>query len=267
VLEMTAEQADQFARFVNDGGVLYASGPSSLDRFAKEGPRYLLEEVLGVRYVGKLGTKITYLTPEDDELKKVIWPQHEVTQWGPMIQAEATSGAEVLATATLPWVAPELGHSIGSHFSSIHSNPPNPRPGTNPAVVVKSYGRGKAIWVAAPIESSSNAVSASVVLSLLKRSLPGPYKFEAETHPSIEMTLFHQPDKKRLLAGLLNMQEQLPLIAVPAKVKVQLPPGRRLSAVALLPDRKPIPARLAGPYVEFQLEPFEALAMALIEYR
>ena len=162
VLEMTAEQANQFARFVNDGGILYASGPSSLDRFDKNGPRYLLEEVLGVRYQGKLGTKITYLTPEDDELKKVIWPQHEVTQMGPMIQAEAASGAEILATVTLPWVAPELGHSIGSHFSSIHSNPPNPTPGTNPAVVMKSYGKGKAIWVAAPIESSSNAVSANV---------------------------------------------------------------------------------------------------------
>ena len=104
------------------------------------------------------------------------------------------------------------------------------------------------------------------VLSLLKRTLPGPYKFEAETHSSVEMTLFHQPDKKRLLAGLLNMQEQLPLIAVPAAVRVQLPPGRLLTAVTQLPDLKPIPAKMVGPYVEFQLEPFEALAMALIEY-
>ena len=267
VLEMTAEQADQFARFVRDGGVLYASGPSSLDRFDKKGPRYLLEEVLGVRYQGALGTKITYLTPKDEQLRKVIWPQHEVTQWGPMIHAEAVSGAEVLATVTLPWVSPELGHSIGSHFSSIHSNPPNPTPGTHPAAVLNSYGKGKALWVAAPIESSSNAVSAQVVLSLLKRILPGPYKFEVDTHPSIEMTLFRQPDKKRLLAGLLNMQEQLPLIAMPATVRVQLPPGHSLSAVTLLPDRKPIPAKLAGPYVEFRLEPFEALAMAIIEYR
>jgi hypothetical protein len=252
---------------VNEGGVLYASGPSSLDRFDKKGPRYLLEEVLGVRYQGKLGTKVTYLAPKDEELRKVIWPQDQMTHMGPMIQAEAMSGAEVLATVTLPWVAPELGHVIGSHFSSIHSDPPALTPGTNPAVVVKSYGKGQAIWVAAPIEASSNLVNARVMVNLLKRILPGPYKFEVETHPSVEMTLFHQAEKKRLLAGLLNLQEQLPLIPVGATVRVQLPLGRRVSAVLHLPDRKAIPIQTVGPYVQFHLEPFEALAMALIEYQ
>ena len=55
VLEMTAEQADQFRKFVEAGGVLYASGPSSLDRFDKNGPRFLLEDVFGVRYTGNRG--------------------------------------------------------------------------------------------------------------------------------------------------------------------------------------------------------------------
>ena len=267
VLEMTAEQATQFGRFVNEGGILYASGPSSLDRLDRKGPRYRLEEVLGVRYQGKLGTKVTYLTPKDEELRKVIWPQDQMTHMGPMIQAEAMSGAEVLATVTLPLVAPELGHVIGSHFAAIHSDPPALTPGTNPGVVVKSYGKGKAIWVAAPIEASSEMVNARVMVNLLKRLLPGPYKFEVETHPSVEMTLFHQAEKKRLLAGLLNLQEQLPLIPVAATVRVQLPSGRRVSAVVHLPDREAIPIRTVGPYVQFHLEPFEALAMALIEYQ
>lgn len=63
VFEMTTDQAAQFRRFVQDGGVLYASGPSSLDRFDPNGPRFLLQDVLGVQYSGKLGTKVTYLTP------------------------------------------------------------------------------------------------------------------------------------------------------------------------------------------------------------
>ncbi len=267
VLEMTAEQASQFAQFVNEGGVLYASGPSSLDRLDREGPRYLLEEVLGVRYQGKLGTRVSYLTPKDEELRKVIWPQDQLTYMGPMIQAEAMNVAKVLATVTLPWVAPELGRSIGSQFASIHSNPPAPTPGANPAVVMNSYGKGKAIWVAAPIEASSNMVNARVMVNLLKRTLPGPYKFEVETHPSVEMTLFHQAEKKRLLAGLLNLQEQLPLIPVGATVRVQVPSGQQVSAVLHLPDRKAIATQAVGPYVQFRLEPFEALAMALIEYQ
>ena len=58
VLEMTAEQAAQFRHFVEAGGVLYASGPSSLDRFDKNGPRFLLEDVFGVRYTGTVGGKL-----------------------------------------------------------------------------------------------------------------------------------------------------------------------------------------------------------------
>jgi hypothetical protein len=33
-----------------------------------------------------------------------------------------------------------------------------------------------------------------------------------------------------------------------------------------LPDRKAIPIQTVGTYVQFRLEPFEALAMALVEY-
>ena len=266
VLEMTEEQAAQFGRFVVEGGALYASGPSSLDRFDRRGPRYLLEEVLGVRYQGKLGTKVTYLTPSDEELRKLIWPQDHLTHMGPMVQAEAQSGTTVLATVTLPFVAPELGQVVGSHFAAIHSDPPALRPGTHPALVINSYGKGKAIWVAAPIEAHNASLNAQMMVYLLKRALPGPYKFEVETHPSVEMTLFHQAEKQRLLAGLLNLQEELPLISVGATVRVLVPSGRRVSVVSHLPDRKAIPTRFIGPYVQFQLEPFAALAMALIEY-
>ena len=54
VVELTAAQAEAFRKFVADGGVLYASGPSSVDRLMAPTPRFLLEDVLGVRYKGKL---------------------------------------------------------------------------------------------------------------------------------------------------------------------------------------------------------------------
>jgi len=120
--------------------------------------------------------------------------------------------------------------------------------------------------VAAPIESSSEAVNARLVAALLKRALPGPYQFEVETHPSVEMTLFHQEEKKRLLAALLTMQEQLPPIPVTATVRVQAPSGKKVTAVLQLPERKPLKFKTAGAYVQFDLEPFDSLSMALIEY-
>jgi hypothetical protein len=266
VLELTAEQAAQFRTFVDQGGVLYASGPSSLDRFNKTGPRYLLEDVLGVRYKGKLGTQVTYLTLKD-ELKKIIRPQNEIIHNGLMIQAEALPGAEVLGTVTLPYVDPETIHAIGSHFAQIISDPPALTPGTDPGLVINSFGRGKAVWVADPIEASSHAVNARLILSLLHRVLPGPYHFEVEAHPSVEMTLYHQPENQRLLAGLLNMRQQLPPIPLGATVQVHVPSGRRATRVVRIPDRKTIPFEKAGPYVKFRIEPFEVLAMAIVEYQ
>jgi hypothetical protein len=288
VFEMTAAQAERFRAFVHAGGVLYASGPSSLDRFNPNGPRFLLEDVFGVSYQGVLGGAVkrmeggagkseageqtseawrsswTYLSPQDPALKKLLWPQTELSYAGPMTKVTALPGAEILATVTLPFVPPALGRPIGSHFGAIHSNPPNPVPGIDPGIVANTFGQGKAIWVAAPIETSAEAVNARVVAALVKRDLPAPYHFEVETHPSVEMTLFHQKEQKRLLVGLLTMQDELPAFPVSATVRV-LAPGK-VKAVLQLPARRPLKFSAAAPYVEFALDPFNSLSMALVEY-
>jgi hypothetical protein len=290
LLEITAAQADQFRQFVEAGGAVYASGPSSLDRFEKNGPRFLLEDVFGVRYAGTVGGKLqvtaggaggtfsgeatpeawrtswTYLSPKDEVVQKLLWPQKELSFPGPMLRATSLPGAEVLATITLPFAPPDQGKPIGSRFGAIHSNPPALTPGTDPGLVWNTFGKGRAVWAAAPIESSTEAVNARLVLALLKRLLPGPYHFEADTHPSVEMTLFHQQDKKRMLAGLLTMQQQLPPFPAAATVRVRVPSGKKITAVSHLPERKPLKFKTTGPHVQFDLEPFDALSMALIEY-
>ena len=290
VLEMTAAQAAEFRKFVEAGGALYASGPSSLDRFDKDGPRFLLEDVFGVRYMGTVGAPLagieggagrsysgestpdawryswTFLSPKDEAVEKLIWPQKEFSYPGPMLKAMTLPGAEVLATITLPFAPPAQGRPIGSRFGAIHSNPPALTPGTDPGIVWNTYGKGRAVWVAAPIENSTEAVNARLVGALLKRALPGPCHFEADTHPSVEMTLFHQEEKKRLVAGLLTMQQQLPALPVTATVRVQMPAGKKPTAVLHLPERKPLKFKTAGAYVQFDLEPFTSLSMALIEY-
>ncbi|MCE5306152.1 MAG: hypothetical protein LLG20_00770, partial [Acidobacteriales bacterium] len=108
-----------------------------------------------------------------------------------MIQVKAQPGTEVPATVTLPFVDPAVGRVIGSRFAAIHSNPPALTAGTDPAVVVK----GRTVWVAAPVESSSEAVNAKLFLALLDRILQRPYHLEVDTHPAVEATLFHQPER------------------------------------------------------------------------
>jgi len=80
------------------------------------------------------------------------------------------------------------------------------------------------------------------------------------------MTLFHQPERKRLLAGLLNLQRQLPQVPVPATVRVQPLPGQRVRRVLRLPQQTPVTFVDAKPYIEFRVEPFDTLAMFALDY-
>ena len=266
VLEMTPEQAERFRAFVRSGGVLYASGPSSLQIVDQPAPRFLLEDVLGVRYVGQLGTSMTYLAPSDAEVARLIWPQEHASFPGSMVKAESQAGAEVLATVTLPYVTPDQGYAIGAHFAQIWSNPPALVAGKDPAIVVNSFGKGKAIWVAAPIEKLTGAAAGALVRHLLRTALPGPYKFEADANHNVEITIYHQETNQRLLVGLLNMQEEPPAVPVDATIRVQIPPGGKARRVALLPEQKEMAFTEAGPYVQFHLPAFDAFAMVLVEY-
>ena len=269
VLEMTSDQASIFREFVRKGGVLYASGISSMSTPNAEGDgeqRLLLGDVLGVRYVGKLGGRTTYLSTENKELHDAIWPQENMGFSGSMVKVQAEPGVEVLATVTLPFVDPEAGTALNTHFAQIWSNPPDAQPGHDPGIVINTFGKGKAIWIAAPLESRGDAVNARIFGLLLKRVLQPPYQFEADTDRAVEVTLFHQQDRQRLLVGMLNLQMQVPTIAVAATIRVQIPAGHRARRVSLLPEQKDAIFSAAGPYISFQVPSFKLVCMALVEY-
>lgn len=278
VIEMTDRQANEFREFVRNGGILYASGPSSLSAPDQGKPRFLLEDVFAVRYLGRFGNsrptssdsnplvRPSYLSPGDREIETLIWPQQNLTLPGPVVKGESRPTAEVLATLTLPFVDPDVGYSIGTHFAQIWSNPPAKTPGLDPAIVVNSFGKGKCIWVAAPIESLTDDVDAKLFTYLLLRALPGPFKFEAETDRAVEVTLLHQVESRRMLVGLLNLQDRAPTIPVGATVRVCIPQGAAVKGIFHLPDHGEMRFERAGQYVEFHVPPFKIMAMAMVEY-
>jgi hypothetical protein len=266
IREMTAGQAALFRNFVAGGGLLYASGATSLDPLPGAQRRFQLEDVLGVRFQGFIGTKCTYLTPSDERLRTSVLPQQNVTFPGKMVKAEALPGAEMLATITLPFVAPEEGTRINRRFAQIWSDPPALEPGTDPGIVVHSYGKGKTIWVGAPIESSEHIGNRNMVASLLRRFVPGPPVFELDAAPWLEMTLMRRNDERTLLAGLVNLQNQAPPVPVGAVVRVRAPEGASITRVRQLPGRGQIPHSVKGPFVEFRVPPFDKLTMFLLDY-
>ena len=266
VLEMTAEQADIFREFVRNGGSLYASAVSSMAVAGEGKERFLLADVLGVRYMGKSGGSTTYLSVTDKELFETIWPQENLGFRGSMVKAHAQPGATVLATVTLPFVDPEAGTALNSRFAQIWSDPPAPHAGSDPGIVINNFGKGKSVWVAAPLESRADAVDARVFEFLLKLILQPPFKFEADTDPAVEVTLFHQKDRHRLLVGMLNLQAQVPAIPVAAAIRVLVPSGSKVRKVSLLPEEKTVKFSHSGSYVSFHVPEFKLVRMALVDY-
>jgi hypothetical protein len=266
VIEMKEEEAAIFREFVRKGGILYASGSSSMSAPGDGEQRFLLEDVLGVRYVGTVGDQATYLSPCDKELTGAIWPQENITFAEPMVKVQAGRIAEILATVTLPFVDPDAGNALNTRFAQIWSNPPASQPGNDPGIVINTFGSGKSIWVAAPLESRGNDVDARIFQLLLMRILQPPYKFEADTSRAVEITCFHQRDRRRLLIGMINLQAQVPTIPVAATVRVQVPAGHRARSVHLLPEQRELPLSSSGPYVSFQVPAFSLVRMVLVNY-
>ncbi len=266
IREMSLEQAARFREFVANGGVLYASGATSLDPVAASSPKFQLEDVLGVRFDGYSGTACTYLTPADAQVRASVLPQQNVTFRGKMVKVKALPDSQILATVTLPFVEPEAGNHFNRRFAQIWSDPPALDPGTEPGIVVHRFGKGVAIWVAAPIESSEHVVNRAVVAGLLRRFIPTPLLFELEAAPWIEMTLLRQTESNRFLAGILNLQNQTPPVRVPVTARVCAPEGKSIRAVRRLPGRDTVPHSMKGTFAEFRVPDFEKLAMFLIEY-
>ena len=266
VLEMNAEQADIFRDFVRNGGSLYASGVSSLSVWGEGQERFLLADVLGVRYMARTGEGTAYLSVTDRELFGTIWPQENLEFRGPRVKVQAQPGSAVLATVTLPFVEPEAGTALNSRFAQIWSDPPALHAGSDPGIVMNTFGKGKSVWIAAPLEARADAVDARVFDLLLKRILQPPFKFEADTDPAVEVTLFHQEDRHRFLVGMLNLQPQVPVIPVAARIRVLVPPGRKVRRVSLLPEQKAVEFSHSGSYVSFNVPEFKLVRMALVDY-
>ncbi len=189
---MDEEEAAAIREWVRGGGALYASGGSSLvNKRGQMQKDFMLAEVFGV--------SIRKADWQDREhyLAPTAAGQQHFGDWsakypafikGYGLEVEAHADAQVLATTTLPWPAPEP-----TKFSSIHSNPPWQQT-DRPEGVFHPFGQGRAIYCSSLLETVEGL---SETFIKLLRLLCGTYSFEADAPASVEVTMFHQPDRKR----------------------------------------------------------------------
>jgi hypothetical protein len=255
---MDDDEADLIRKWVQDGGSLLATGWSSLvDTRGRLRKDFALGDVLGVTLERPSWSAWPhYIAPTsaaDFGDFSATYPAFARTT-GQGIAIRSGSSAEVLATTTLVWPAPD-----DSRFSSIHSNPPW-QPTSHPEVVLNHFGKGKAIYCASPIETIEPL--ADTLVRLLRR-LHADYSFEAVAPAAVELTLFRQPELHRYRLTLVNFQKDLPNVPV-HQIPVRLRLPEKVHRIVTLPGNDVLPHAEHEGVVRFTVPKLETLAMIAI---
>ena len=261
VLMLDEEEARALREYVRNGGALYASRYTSL--ITPDGRRqadFLLGDVFGVTYQGETREKFTYMAPTaaSAALLAPYTRRHPLGLYDAQIALAPRPGVEVLATLTLPFTDP----ADPFHFASIHNDPPGVET-ERPALVHNRFGQGQAIYAAGDLESVE--AHREVFIRLIRLLAP-PFTLEADAPRAVEITLFHQPERKRYLVNLLNFQKELPNIPVEGiRIRLRLD-GKRPTRALLLPDERPLPFAVAGDRLTLTAPRLETFAMLAVDY-
>ncbi len=249
------EEKSLIRDYVMKGGSLYASGPRICG---------LLPDVFGVTCSGETKENVTYIAPS--EKGAALFPSldalHPLSIFSRLPLASAEPGSDVLATVTLPYTDPRRT----DRFSLIHSDPPG-IPTSNPAVIMRRMGRGRAFWISYPLEKADQPSHKRCFFDIIRVLAGGPFCLETEAPPAVELILFRRPEENRFIVHVLNMQEELPpVLAVGMTARIAATDWRP-KAVYSLPDRKRLRSAHRNGWLEFELPPTRLYSMAGIEYR
>ncbi len=249
VMPLISEQDGDTARIlehVANGGALYFSG-------ARHGA--LLKALTGGTRKDYTEEKKTYLAPTaaGAPLFGDFNPKYPLPFDYCVPVVEGVKDVTVLATLTLPYTKPtEIS------FASIHSNPPGIATAV-PMMVEGTYGKGKFIWSAAPIEAVEMAEYQDIFLACLRRLL-GDYtpSFVSDAADDVEITLYEDKDCYLVNAIHLDERVKMPTLA-PFEIGVKC--DGPVKAVELLPQKTPVPFEVRDGYVFFQTKPMHVFDM------
>jgi hypothetical protein len=205
---MTDEQCSRLREFVRNGGTLIVTGNTSLyDLQGNGGEDFALSDVLGIHFSGNESDSITYTGKE------------QVLAHGNVPLVTPAADTEVRSYLTFPDFP--VGDPV--HYASIHSNPPG-QESDYPALTVHRFGKGRCIWLAAPIFLSHFYTQQEFGKKLFSEFLPAFVAGSENLPASAEVTLLTCSDPQEYLLCIVNMQDELPVIPLHnVQLKVNFP--------------------------------------------
>ena len=228
------EAYEAFYNYVNNGGILYFSGSD----------RRLLD-MAGLRFKEYTKHNQVYIgaTKGKEDIMCGFDLKYPMPFEMPLSVVEATDG-EVIAKIVLPY---SVRGEDNDNFSSIHSDPPGVIT-ESPAVVIKSIGKGKLIWSAAPFEAMGPLPYKKVLLELLKYA-----GFEASIKTnapqSVEIVSFKDENSIKISAVNITEEDEAPAIA---GFNISVKCEKKPKEVLLLPEEKKIDFKYSNGEATFQ---------------
>lgn len=224
------QQADQIRTFVREGGTLIATGMTSF--FTPDGENtgdFQLADVFGVSFSGAFSEAVSYLHRPDDSANPVF-------SSGKAPLCRATT-ARVLGTVMQPYYPP----GDPQYYASIHSNPPGIC--TDYAgLTVNAFGKGRCVWLYSSLLKHLQHAQEQVGRRLLAEWIGETVLFSRNLHDAVELTFLRSRTQEALLIGLVNYQEEEPVIPFrDVEIRLRLPGRVRPEAITRISDGCPQP--------------------------
>jgi len=253
-------EADALRRYVELGGMLYASKNTSLVHGNGD---FLLSDVFGVTYKGETTECITYIAPTGRfDGFAPFTAAYPMALTAVQTLVEAAPDAEILATVTLPFTPPNDPYI----YSSAISNPPG-KPTISPAIVRHTFGQGQCIYIAGRLEAMKFDAQSVIFARLLRSLMTQSPRFITNAPKPVEVIVYDDTKSKRFIVSVLNFQDKLPNIPVyNMKIAINLQ-GKTLNTIMELPFEKPISWIFEVNYVRFTVEKVETFMMFAINYK
>ena len=225
---LTVEDAydnDRLIAYVQNGGCLYFSGGDN---------PALIKAFFDAECTGRTKERIVYIAPSDKagDAFDYFTPKYPMHFDGSAPLVSGVDEADVMATVTLPYTDQDA-----PHFASIHSNPPGV-PTSHPAIACKTFGKGKVLWSALPIEGIAQYDYRRIFLRLLRFAFPVQMTIFSDAPQDVEWVCFDAGDSMLLSAVLLHEEYRAPK-RVGFSISVHC--GKQPRAVYLLPQETPVP--------------------------
>jgi hypothetical protein len=229
------DEVAAFRAYVEQGGGLYASGATSLLSPNGECDRLRLGETLGAEWLGETAEALTYMAPTGDQRLGRFTRERPLTIHERQSRVRVVGDrASVRATVTLPYTEP-----TGTLYASLLTDPPG-RPTEFPAIVENRGGKGRTVYVAAPLEAEPHESQREVFAELLASLTDVPWSLETNAPSCVEVTMFRQPERNRLVIHLVNVQADTPPVPVGAMRLSVRSDGRDVEGIYLEPGGAPV---------------------------